>query len=540
MLGLLACAAAIRLQREAPPSFQPGTINRSIPFNGQLKSSTIYENSSSTTRRVGFTNLAISNSQFLRCFASGATFTESSGGAIAFFGGDLTISSCTFKGNSAFNGGSIFLVDGSATLRYSSYDSDTAFSTGGSIYIIAYNPSNPANDSYYTSSTCEISHSTFTSCVAGEYGGSIGLEKCRYPLLGAITCLNCSAGYSGGALHLSRSDSALHISTFANNFCGLGHPFLRSKPKANRRTKVPKGGGAVFSYTEINEDHPGQPMELYVTDCCFFRNQCFNGATGSAFGGFDVFALGDVCFRAYYSAFTEDQVLSFQTSVECDYCETHPCDIVTDLAQADFGVRWNQTTRYSEKCGDFIVGPFEPLAAFPATETFRPETSLAPVECNDTTEPDTLPILPSPLPLTVSNLPTASTPSATFYNVPTASAVSNLPMTSPVATAVSDWPTLSGSLSAVPTESVSEVVPDGSAGGGSTNPVLIAFVVIVCVAAVVGIGLAAFCCRRRIGLMNRIDASVWERMITKTERGMDPTLPGEFNDPSVLETRLVP
>ena len=115
-----------------------------------------------------------------------------SGGGIANNGGTLTITNCTFSGNSAIStGGGIYTLGGSLTITNSTFSDNTAISSGGGIFGLF-------------GETMTITNSTFSGNSAGSLGGAISTVLFTANLLNTIVANspsggNCSAWiFNGG------------------------------------------------------------------------------------------------------------------------------------------------------------------------------------------------------------------------------------------------------------------------------------------------------------------------------------------------------
>jgi hypothetical protein len=408
---------------EGFPSFRPiyDTSDQDDSFGGALSSSTIYSDSSSATRRLTRVTVAVTFCQFLRCFALGSTFFTGSGGAAALYHGGLSVRGSTFDSNMAFSGGSLFVVDGSLSARQNGHTGDFAIESGGSIFAMGYDPVDPPNDTFYLDHTCHVVGCAFSGCTSGQVGGAVSLHRLNDVHVDTSVFRNCSAGHSGGALYHFQSDVGVSGCKFVRNFCGLNAPKLPFKTKASRRLGMAKGGGAIFSYVEYNPHHEWGYMELYIDACCFFVNRVYNGETGPANGGFDVLNVGDGTFRAYWTAFTTPEALSYQNSERAQYCETMPCGIDVDVSQAEFGVAWNTTTDYSQCCGSLIYEwpPYDVVTAFPSTETFADVTPPTPPSSDPLTSsvPATASQGAPPVPTTAAAIPDDSSRSPSTVGV---------------------------------------------------------------------------------------------------------------------------
>ena len=204
-----------------------------IPGNGALQ---IYGNL--TITGPGANQLTISGGGNIQVFfigsaatvdISGLTIAGGFAGSGAIGGsvlnqGTLTVSACTFSGNSNTNstfnlplGGAIYTT-GTLTVTQSTFINNTVGGAGegGSIFV--------------NSGAATVSNSTFVQNYAGSGGGSIGIET------GSLKVIN---------------------STFANNSGGGGTGIIsfNATVTANNNIFYSNGNSAIYSYGTTNADH---------------------------------------------------------------------------------------------------------------------------------------------------------------------------------------------------------------------------------------------------------------------------------------------
>ncbi|MFL5331089.1 MAG: right-handed parallel beta-helix repeat-containing protein [Gemmataceae bacterium] len=138
---------------------------------------------------------------------TGATST-SNGGGIAFTTGTLNASGLTVQNSQAVSGGAIYFNSGTANIRQSKINSNSATSLGGGIYISSTGTLN------LTEST--MNGNTSTSDGGAIYNFSGGNNNIvRSTISNNVS--NVTAGQGGGGIYLYGGTSTIISSTFANN-----------------------------------------------------------------------------------------------------------------------------------------------------------------------------------------------------------------------------------------------------------------------------------------------------------------------------------
>ena len=152
--------------------------------------------------------------------------------------GSLTISNCTFSGNSARNGGGMYNFRSSPTLTSCTFSHNYAFEDGGGMYNHFSSPS--------------IISCKFRENVASSGGGLYNRGSTSNPILINCTFSSNTAG-AGGGMYNSLSSPKLSECTFVKNV-----------------SKAEGGGISDTSY--------GQPRgAARLTNCRFIRNSAVKG-----------------------------------------------------------------------------------------------------------------------------------------------------------------------------------------------------------------------------------------------------------------------
>jgi predicted outer membrane repeat protein len=164
--------------------------------------STVSSGGGAGIRMVGG-SLTVSNSTFT------GNRAESNGGGGISSGGSLTVSNCTFTGNSGPNGGGILMGGGPMTVSNSTFTGNSAGSSGGGIYA---NSSGP-NSNMWTVRDCLFSGNSATQ------GGGIVAASGSFssPLLTGSTFTGNSALHGGGMFLMGGGTPTVSNSTFAGN-----------------------------------------------------------------------------------------------------------------------------------------------------------------------------------------------------------------------------------------------------------------------------------------------------------------------------------
>jgi hypothetical protein len=82
--------------------------------------------------------------------------------------------------------------------------------------------------------------------------------------------------------------------------------------------------------------------------------------------------VGDGYFRAYETAFTAPESMSYQVSARGEYCPESPCEILIAVDGAEFG----NVTQYAGNCGAWANETYTRFTPFPVTETFHDDSPL--------------------------------------------------------------------------------------------------------------------------------------------------------------------
>lgn len=164
-----------------------------------------------------FGTLSVSDSTF-----SGNTATSWGGGIYNRSAATiLTVTNCTFSGNAAYDGGGIFLQDGTLVATNNTFSGNTATRTGGGIY--------------HYNGTATVVNSTFSSNSAGEVGGSIA-SGFGVLIVTNSTFTNSLAVEGGGITNWAQA--TVTDSTFSGNTANTG-----------------VGGGGILNYGTITVTH---------------------------------------------------------------------------------------------------------------------------------------------------------------------------------------------------------------------------------------------------------------------------------------------
>jgi predicted outer membrane repeat protein len=179
----------------------------------------------------------------------------------------LTVSNCTFSGNSATHvGGGIYTYNSPITVTNCAFNSNSANNGGG-----MYN-----NNSSPTLDTC-----TFTGNTASLYGGGMGNSNTSSPTVTGCTFTDNSATNGGGGMfNMSASNAQLTNCDFNTNQSpyGAGMYNWSSSPALNTCTftgnTATSYGGGMYNGILISEDPSSDPT---LTNCTFTSNSASNG-----------------------------------------------------------------------------------------------------------------------------------------------------------------------------------------------------------------------------------------------------------------------
>ncbi len=149
----------------------------------------------------------------------------SSGGAIYNYG-TLTVTSSTFSDNSAYNGGGIFNQSGTATVSSSTFSGNSA-TIGGGIYnsgtlivksssILSENTASTNGGGIYNTATLTVSSSTLDNNTASGGGGGIFIDS-GTATIELSTAINNMASSGGGIANNSSGTLTVSSSTFNEN-----------------------------------------------------------------------------------------------------------------------------------------------------------------------------------------------------------------------------------------------------------------------------------------------------------------------------------
>ena len=202
--------------------------------------------------------------------ANDCTFTNnqaiSSGGAIV--SALMTISHSTFTGNSAFNGGALYFIQGGAA----------NFNIADSTFTNNHVP-NSIGGAIYVGGVVNIQRSLFNGNSAGSSsasGGAIAGNSCTLTLSDSVVTGNEAT--SGGGLHLTNCSFNISGSTISNNNAVThfgGGLYLNS------------GGGGTVSASTINANSTGiDGGGLWVSNINLaLTNVTVDGNTSGQYGG---------------------------------------------------------------------------------------------------------------------------------------------------------------------------------------------------------------------------------------------------------------
>ncbi len=249
--------------------------------------------------------------------ADGSSLDNQGGGMFSYPDGNLTVTNCTFTGNSAYHGGGgmrsassnptlinckfignnsvtrsgggLYISSGSTTLTNCTFIDNSADSSGGAINTSV---------SDLTATNC-----TFIGNSTGNDGGAI---RCRG--IGVVTALNCtfignSAASNGGGVHIDSTTLKLTNCTFTDNLASYngGGVYTSGNPNGtvlagcifNGNTAYGDGGGVCCGHsypTLINctfydnfADYGGgiatngSDIEVTVNNCILWNNQAEDG-----------------------------------------------------------------------------------------------------------------------------------------------------------------------------------------------------------------------------------------------------------------------
>lgn len=151
----------------------------------------------------------------LRGGANSGYGIHADGGAIRSAGGNLELTEVRLEGNEAYEGGAVYLVDGSLILDLSTVVSNHSETSGGAVYV--------------ESGTARISDTTFDGNVAGEWGGAIRFDGTELTVGGSMFFDNRRSGPEsqgdGGAIFIDDGAAVIERSEFRNNvaeYPGMG------------------------------------------------------------------------------------------------------------------------------------------------------------------------------------------------------------------------------------------------------------------------------------------------------------------------------
>ncbi len=269
------------------------TIQNALIFTISHPESVVFVNEGTYVERINLIGKAVqliaqgpgtiidgnSNGTVIKCISGEKSDTIISGftvingtGTLAFGqlrGGGLyaddsnpTVTGCTFRNNSAYYGGGVYMNSGvdEQTISECTFDNNTS-SFGGGLYNF-YSPSQ------------SISECKFTNNRAEEHGGAIysfassGLN----PRITDCEFARNSATFQGGAVYNSVCDATITRSLFVNNFAGdrgggifsvSGDPTISNcEFRVNRSGSI--GGGVYSGYSRT--------FESKITNCAFVAN----------------------------------------------------------------------------------------------------------------------------------------------------------------------------------------------------------------------------------------------------------------------------
>ena len=242
--------------------------------------------------------------------------TADRGGAIfALIGGELK--NCTFIDNKAlFDGGAIFTPNYQMLIHDSKFINNTASREGGAIYAISsillnnsdlrYNKAYSGGVVYIVNYQLAILNSNLINNYATSYGGAIIAINSPYFYIEGARFINDTSISSAGAIYSMYSKMYFYDSVFANcssliggAICDLYSSALFSN--LNFTNNSATKGGAVYKmynttsimYSTFNSNHAHEGGGLYVDEVssAILNNLTFNDNTAD-YGG-DIYCLGN-------------------------------------------------------------------------------------------------------------------------------------------------------------------------------------------------------------------------------------------------------
>ncbi|MBQ6099376.1 MAG: hypothetical protein IJL02_05880 [Methanobrevibacter sp.] len=283
---------------------------------------------------VSYGNLTATNTIFLNSTGAAFHFGDHIGGAIySTAGSALTVRNCTFKDNSAFWGGAIFMEYADLDVCDSIFIANSAYSYGGAIACDFsgsvkisrskfYNSSSSMDaggaiyvrSSEFIASDLEIVNST------AVFGGAITTLNTRV-ILDNVSCSDCHAELKGGAIFHMYGDFDLTDSIFVGNSAINGsalfiqscdNVFVTGNGFYNNNASC---AGAVYSFLnslandmQTDNDFAGNDAEIN-NDVC--ESDYISMDIGN--GNYTMFKIDPVVvdtFPARYSLVDEGQVTS--------------------------------------------------------------------------------------------------------------------------------------------------------------------------------------------------------------------------------------
>ena len=145
---------------------------------------------------------------------AGSTGGNSSGGALCFVGGSPVVAHCTFTSNAAGRGGAVAVYEGAdVTISDCTFDGNT---------LLGSQESNVGSHLYGRGATLHIDGAAFTGGTAAYRGGAVALDTCVTDMTDcAVT--GASALQGGGGLEVVTGSLAMLRCVVADNSTGTGY-----------------------------------------------------------------------------------------------------------------------------------------------------------------------------------------------------------------------------------------------------------------------------------------------------------------------------
>ena len=256
---------------------------------------------------------------FSNCYAFGAGFTLGSGGAIYMSASNLLVSNnVSFEQNRAIVGGAVSCVSTSTFLMGNIiFKNNSAFKQAGALFVcksekgLKTELDDPEQE--FGSALVEVSlmDTVFSDNFCDEESGAnlfAGVD-----VLNVINCVYSrnSAGSSGGAVVIHKSNGSFYKCKFFNNKCGKEEKMKNYstnifKLKETERFSPRRGGGAIL-LVSLKESI----SQLDTRECCFSGNTFSQEYSHSESGGYDILLYGNCTYTTTQDLFRLNQDLSF-------------------------------------------------------------------------------------------------------------------------------------------------------------------------------------------------------------------------------------